>query len=135
MAGAENEYLKAMLGDIPDPALSDEHIGANAKLLKRIYEEGGMTGGSKLDINILDELPSVGEQNVLYLIPKANTSSEEGIYNKYVWVQSKNEFVYLGDTHVEVDVSEYVKNSDLESMKKTVTYTDEDGNTGTFYVL
>ena len=83
------------------------------------------SGGSVLNIEILDELPETGVTGVLYLISKEGSTSEEGNYNKYVWVERENEFVYLGDTHVEVDVSAYVKKSafDYDGETETLTIT------------
>lgn len=110
---ANEEYLRAILGDIDDPKYDDEHIGTNAQLLKRIYEQGIGKSQSLLEVEILDELPDVGEGGTLYLIPKEGSEPSEGIYNKYIWIVDEERFVLLGDTHIEVDVEDYLKKEQL----------------------
>lgn len=53
-------------------------------------------------VKIVDELPEVGEENILYLVPKAESDPnsdlppEHNYYDEYVWID--NHFEYIGNT-------------------------------------
>lgn len=64
----------------------------------------GITG---IDFQIVSSLPSTGVKGVIYLI--SNSGSGQNIYDEYIWVN--NAFEKIGTTAV--DLSDYVKNSDL----------------------
>lgn len=59
-------------------------------------------GGSNLRYVIVEELPQVGENNVIYLVPKA-TSKTNNYYDEYMYISESWELI--GDT--EVDLSNY----------------------------
>lgn len=71
----------------------------------------GMTG---IDYKIVTSLPTTGEKGTIYLL--ANSGSEtQNIYDEYIYVNSKWE--KIGTTAV--DLSDYVKNSDLVKITNT----------------
>ncbi len=60
-------------------------------------------------LSIVNELPEVGEQMVLYLVPKEGTNND--VYNEYIWLANGvNAYEFLGTTAV--DLTGYVKNTD-----------------------
>lgn len=61
---------------------------------------GGIT---QFDVEVVEELPEVGEKGVLYLVP--NEGSGGNIYDEYVWIPSTESFEKIGTT--EIDLSGY----------------------------
>ena len=54
---------------------------------------------------IVDSLPVLGQNNILYLVLKENGQEEEGnIYNEYIWIDNKYNFIGSTDTSFNVDV-------------------------------
>lgn len=60
-----------------------------------------------IDFQVVTNLPTTGVKGVIYL--KANSGSGNNIYDEYIWVNNKFEFI--GTT--QVDLSNYVQESDL----------------------
>ena len=53
---------------------------------------------------IVDSLPVLGQNNILYLVLKENGQEEEGnIYNEYIWIDNKYNFIGSTDTYFNVD--------------------------------
>lgn len=65
---------------------------------------GGITGVS---FEVVSSLPATGDAGTIYLVSNSGTSPN--IYDEYIWVS--NAFEKIGTT--EVDLSNYVQNSDL----------------------
>ena len=55
----------------------------------------------------VDVLPETGQAGVIYLVPKAGSSTD--IFDEYFWFEGK--FEYMGTTAV--DLSGYVKTTDM----------------------
>lgn len=70
-------------------------------------------GGSNLRYVVVDELPTVGENNIIYLVPKS-TSGTNNYYDEYMYINSAWELI--GDTVV--DLTDYVKNTDYATSNK-----------------
>lgn len=69
-----------------------------------------------LSMLIVDELPAEGSSKVIYLVKKT-------VGTGYVeWIYTLGEWADIGDT--DVDLSEYVKESDLADVAKTGSYKD-----------
>lgn len=69
-----------------------------------------------LSMIIVDELPEEGSSKIIYLVKKPTGSG-------YVeWIYTLGEWADIGDT--DVDLSEYVKKSDLPEVAKTGNYND-----------
>lgn len=64
---------------------------------------------------ILAELPTTGEEGVLYFIAKSDTK-EKDLYDEYAWLN--NDWEHLGETPIEVDLTDYVKNTDYATSSK-----------------
>ena len=64
---------------------------------------------------ILAELPITGEEGVLYFIAKSDTK-EKDLYDEYAWLN--NDWEHLGEKQIQVDLTDYVKNTDLANSTK-----------------
>lgn len=68
------------------------------------------SGGIGVKYEVVEELPTTGEEGVIYLVPKS-TSKTDNVYNEYMYINSNWELI--GDT--EADLTDYVKNTDYAS--------------------
>ncbi|MCM1232994.1 MAG: hypothetical protein NC489_22950 [Ruminococcus flavefaciens] len=62
----------------------------------------------------VSELPTVGEKGVFYLVP--NSGSGKNTLDEYIWVKSKSDYELLGTVENKVDLSGYVKQTDIEPL-------------------
>lgn len=62
-----------------------------------------------ISIKVVSSLPSTGESNVIYLVPKGGTTSD--MHDEYVWVASTSKFEKIGNTAV--DLTGYWQKSEL----------------------
>lgn len=67
---------------------------------------------------IVQELPQTGTNNILYLVPKAE-SQTQNVYDEYVY--ANNTWEKIGDT--EIDLSNYVTTTDLNTALASYTTT------------
>ena len=75
---------------------------------------------------IVDSLPVLGQNNILYLVLKENGQEEEGnIYNEYIWIDNKDNFIGSTDTSFNVDV-ELSDTSENPVQNKTIKAALED---------
>lgn len=72
---------------------------------------GGITG---FEIEVVSELPQVGEKGVIYL--KAHSHGADDSYDEYVWVTEK--FEKIGNT--DIDLSSYAKKEELTAAIKAL---------------
>ena len=106
--------IEAVLtGDIT----SHNHATQIASALGSYYTKDEITSLlgslSKVTISIVSSLPTTGESNVIYFVPK--TTSETGnVYDEYMYINSAFELV--GDTSV--DLSGYLKSTDISDWAK-----------------
>lgn len=63
----------------------------------------------KLKKEIVDSLPTAGEEDVIYLLKNKNNSNN--VYAEYLWIN--NNWEIIGDT--KVDLTDYVKKSDVKT--------------------
>ena len=73
-------------------------------LTTKSYVDSAVGSVSTIRFSIVDELPSTGESNIIYLVPNT-TSSEKNVYDEYIWVN--NAFEIIGSTAI--DLSNYAK--------------------------
>lgn len=66
-------------------------------------------------IKIVEALPEQGLPNRTYFIPKTDQQTND-LYDEYMWVNNKWEFV--GTRQIEVDLTNYVKNTDFATSTK-----------------
>ena len=89
-------------GEIPsEPSSRVEYY------LDEIVKNGGI--GGKLKPKVVASLPATGESGVLYLV--SADGSGKNLYNEYVWIEEETRFELLGQTKVDIDLSDYVQNT------------------------
>ena len=66
-------------------------------------------------IKIVEALPEQGLPNRTYFVPKTDQQTND-LYDEYMWVNNKWEFV--GTRQIEVDLTNYVKNTDFATDTK-----------------
>lgn len=76
---------------------------------------------TSFEYQVVQALPQSGEKGVIYLV--ANSGTTPNIYDEYIWVN--NAFEKIGTT--DIDLSDYVTNSDLHDYTASVAFTSENG--------
>lgn len=61
---------------------------------------------------IVPELPKVGTPNKTYFVPKKN-GADNDLYDEWMWIN--DDWEYFGTKTIEVDLTDYVKNTDFAS--------------------
>lgn len=82
---------------------NDKDFVSRTEVLEAISNSQHMTK------EIVDELPAVGESFVMYLVPSGG--STPNIYEEWLWIN--DEWEKIGDTATEVDLSGYMKKTDM----------------------
>ena len=94
--------LKKKIQDIASPSANkisydNSDSGLEATNVKAALDELSTKIGLKIET--VSELPVVGEENVLYIVPKA--TPEEGNYSdEYTWNETEQDYDKIGDTLV-----------------------------------
>ena len=73
----------------------------------------------QLRFEVVDILPDVGEDGIIYLLPREDSEELNG-YNEYIWIGDKYE--YIGSTNIEVD--DYVTKDELDA--ENISYSNGD---------
>lgn len=109
--------IKAAIVDNLDTEDSNKALSATqGKVLKTM-----ISNLTNLRIEVVNELPSTGETNVIYLVKKAGTNPD--VHDKYVYVEGNWE--KIGNT--EVDLSNYYTKDQVYT--KSETYSQEEVGT------
>jgi hypothetical protein len=66
-------------------------------------------------IKVVDALPETGLPNRFYLVPKANAETQD-LFDEFVWVNGAWE--YITTKQIEIDLTDYVKNTDYATTSK-----------------
>lgn len=64
-------------------------------------------------VSIVTELPTVGVANKTYFVPKTDGAGND-LYDEYMWINGAWE--YIGTKQIEIDLTDYVKNTDYASV-------------------
>ena len=70
-----------------------------------------IAGVTSIEFRIVEELPAVGENGVIYLIQYAQTP-QGNVYQEWIWIASIEEYETLGSTN-QIDLSGYLKKTDI----------------------
>ena len=93
--------------------------------LNEILQNGGPGGGGdSLKVRIVSTLPATGVSGILYLVP-SQQGSGQNLYDEYVWVEDETKFELLGQTGINVDLTDYAKKSEIP--KNTSDLTNDSG--------
>lgn len=74
-----------------------------------------ISAAGHMEKKMVDTRPSTGQDNVLYLVPKAGGA--DNVYEEWLWVDSKWE--KIGDTATKIDLSPYMKKTDIQAITST----------------
>ena len=77
-------------------------------------EKGDKGDPGAIKMQIVNELPTTGEEDTIYLVPNEGETGNN--YDEYIYVEGAWE--KLGGIQVEVDLTDYVKNTDYASTSK-----------------
>ena len=69
----------------------------------------------------VSELPEIGEENVIYLLPNDDTQ-EQNLYDEYIYTNGAWE--KIGSASFDADLTEYVKKEDIADVATTGDYND-----------
>lgn len=99
-----NNQIKSSIVDNLESLAADKSLSANqGRILKEM-----IANLANLQIEIVDQLPSVGETNIIYLVKKSGSAPD--IHDEYVFVDGKWE--KIGDT--EIDLSNYYTRNEVD---------------------
>lgn len=108
--------IKESIIDNLDSTATDKALSANqGNILKTMI--GNL---ANLRIEVVTELPSTGEVNVIYLVKKAGTNPD--VHDEYIYVE--NTWEKIGNT--EVDLSNYYTKEQVYSKSEVYTKTEVD---------
>lgn len=97
-----NNQIKSSIVDNLESLAADKSLSANqGRILKEM-----ITNLANLQIEIVDQLPSIGETNIIYLVKKSGSAPDI-----YVFVDGKWE--KIGDT--EIDLSNYYTRAEVDA--------------------
>lgn len=65
-------------------------------------------------VDFFEDLPEIGETGVFYLVP--NKGTEGNNYDEYIWVAKTGKYEPIGSIQSEIDLSGYVKTTDIVPM-------------------
>lgn len=89
-----------------------EGLATEEWVTQAIADTGGNGGGKIL---VVTELPQTGESNTIYMIPNESSRTND-IYDEYVWLTEGSKWEFLGNKHVEVDLSDYYNKGDINGL-------------------
>lgn len=99
-----NNQIKSSIVDNLESLAADKSLSANqGRILKEM-----IANLANLQIEIVDQLPSIGETNIIYLVKKSGSALD--IHDEYVFVDGKWE--KIGDT--EIDLSNYYTRDEVD---------------------
>lgn len=99
-----NNQIKSSIVDNLESLAADKSLSANqGRILKEM-----IANLANLQIEIVDQLPSIGETNIIYLVKKSGSTPD--IHDEYVFVDGKWE--KIGDT--EIDLSNYYTRDEVD---------------------
>ena len=78
-------------------------------------DKGDKGDAGAIKMIIVNELPATGSDDTIYLVPNDDPETENN-YDEYVYVN--NAWEKLGGVQVEVDLTDYVKNTDYATTNK-----------------
>lgn len=118
-AGASISTLQDLLSQSATTEQNLKDIIASGNLDKYITEpklQEALAKIKTLKKEVVDTLPSTGQDDVIYLIKDAK-GKDNNVYLEYLWIN--NAFELIGST--EVDLSGYVKNEKFDEMRVTLS--------------
>lgn len=97
--------------DLQDTTLTITRKDGSKKSVDTKGEKGDKGDPGKFQVHIVEELPTTGEDGVLYLIKKDTTSGDD-LYNEYLYADGK--WNLIGNTHI--DLSDYYTIDEVDNL-------------------
>lgn len=111
--GTEEEWLESLKGETgpegPEGPRGETGPQGKTGPQGETGPEGPRGEPGKFKIEVVEELPTIGKDDTLYLVPK--DGEENDVYDEYVFVNEKWE--HIGNT--KIDLSNYATKDDLKS--------------------
>ena len=104
--------LALMTSMVSDLELNGQ-VYSSVSALEDAIADAWSKAGSSLRCEIVDELPTVGQENVIYLVPSEDPA-EMNVYSEYIW--QNGEFEKLGDTSVQIDLDNYYTKTETNAL-------------------
>ena len=98
----------------PSTPASVVNVGTDLNPILNFKIPKGDAGAIKMQIVV--ELPLIGQEDTIYLVPLEEPETQENRYAEYVWVN--NQWELLGKIGIQVDLTDYVKNTDYATSNK-----------------
>ena len=108
-----NIQIGTTITKAPGTSAEVENVGTELNPILNFYIPKGEPG--VINLLIVNELPQVGRNDTLYFVPKQDTETSD-LYDEYIWLD--NQWEIVGERQIEVDLTDYVKNTDYATSSK-----------------
>jgi hypothetical protein len=79
-------------------------------------------------ITVVTELPQTGDPDRIYLVPNESSRTND-IYDEYIWLVEQNKWEFLGNKHVDVDLTDYYTKEEVDALIPQVdAYTKQESD-------
>lgn len=66
-------------------------------------------------ITVVTELPQTGDPDRIYLVPNESSRTND-IYDEYIWLVEQSKWEFLGNKHVDVDLTDYYTKKEVNAL-------------------
>lgn len=66
-------------------------------------------------ITVVTELPQTGDPDRIYLVPNESSRTND-IYDEYIWLVEQSKWEFLGNKHVDVDLTDYYTKEEVDAL-------------------
>ena len=66
-------------------------------------------------ILVVSELPESGDSDKIYLVPNESSRTND-IYDEYLWIAEQSKWEFLGNKHVDVDLTNYYTKEEVDEL-------------------
>ena len=66
-------------------------------------------------ITVVTELPQTGDPDRIYLVPNESSRTND-IYDEYIWLVEQSKWEFLGNKHVDVDLTNYYTKEEVDEL-------------------
>ena len=101
------------------------------QVLKNAQDIETLKGREDLQIVIVNELPTVGNPNYIYLVAK-NSGESPDVYDEYIWLENEQRYEKIGG--VSIDLTNYVTTNTEQTISANKTIDGTLTVTGTSYI-
>lgn len=66
-------------------------------------------------ITVVTKLPQTGDPDRIYLVPNESSRTND-IYDEYIWLVEQSKWEFLGNKHVDVDLTDYYTKEEVDAL-------------------